>query len=218
MAIQHQNQTRMAELMAQRTKIKKRLAEHKEELRRVQRNVDRADEALSNVEYEIDIETIRSWGSTPDLAALLDGTRSMAFYQALVALAEQRGFHVMGQSYKTGQVGLHFGMDRAGIGGVERVAEAIRYFAVGLKSVPGLGCCFGLVTQDEDCAYELAYNKHSGCAVVVKMAFGREQARTDFATLEDALRHVEKHHWCENVIDIDQGLVLDGPETSPSAH
>lgn len=204
-----QEQTRMAELKAERTKIKKRLAAHKEELRRVQRNVDRADEDLLNIEYEIDVETIRSWGNTPDLAALLDGTRSSAFYQALESLAGRWGFNIWGQRYDTGQIGLHFGMDRAEIGGVERVAAGVRYFAPGMKSVKGKGCRFGLNTHDdENCAHELVYNKRTGKASVVKLTYAKDVESTDFAPLEDALRHIEQYLWCENVIDSGDAIEL----------
>lgn len=203
--------TRMQELESRRTRFLQQRASAQRELRGAQRKFDRTDERLREVEAEIDMETIRSWGGTPDLAALLDAGRSDVFYEALRALAQSRGFDVLGQRTDTHQLCLGFGMDRGEIGGVQRMAEGIRYFAAGMKSSRGNGVCFNLITREEGCAYELRYRKRSGEAAVARMIYGTDSNVLTFPTLEAALGHIEKYLWCENVLDAEDCGVLELP-------
>lgn len=204
--------TRMEDLKTKREKLKQRLAEANMELRRAQRKVDRAEGSLRDIEIEIDVETIRSWGNTPDIEALLDVSRSSVFYEALRAFAQQWGLDVWGQRLDTHQLGLSFALDRAEIGGIERVANAVKFFAPALKSGANGCACFNIVTHKENCAHELRYRKRDGKSSVVRMFYGTDDEKKDFPSLEAALGYIEEHLWCENIIDSAEGLSLEAPQ------
>ncbi len=50
----------------------------------------------------------------------------------------------------------------------------------------------------------------SGATKIVRMHHGFEDGIQPFASLEDALRHIEAEHWIEDIIDLSAGQELLG--------
>lgn len=194
----------LADLWKQLAKAEQKLAEATKELRIAERKEERASYVVSALREEIAMEQLRRWGSEPDLAELMasNGKSTMAFYQALGAVAESKGFGIGGKWADTNQTVLGFGLNRSEIGAVERVAEGIRYFAPAMKTIKGGWVRFAVSHREsESCAWELRYSMKRGAAQLVRQVYCHEDQVLDFKSLNEALSHVEQHLWCENVID-----------------
>ena len=153
----------LAALWRQLDKAEQKLAEANKELRSAERKADRASAVVSNLREEIALEKLRLWGDKPDLAELMASDRknsTMVFYKALEAVAASRGFYIGGMWSDTKQTVLGFGLNRSEIGGIERVAEGIRYFAPSMKTIKGGWVRFAVSSLDsESCAWSLRYSR-----------------------------------------------------------
>lgn len=203
----------LAALWRQLDKAEQKLAEVNKELRSAERKADRASAVVSNLREEIALEKLRLWGDKPDLAELMASDRknsTMVFYEALEAVAGSRGFYIGGMWADTKQTVLRFGLNRSEIGGIERVAEGIRYFAPSMKTIKGGWVRFAVSSRDsESCAWSLRYSKVRGNAQVVREVYCQEDKVLDFKTLDEALRYIEANLWVEDIIDAEPAAVLE---------
>lgn len=216
-----QQHNRLTELRAQLDVAEQRLAETSKDLKAAERRNERASEVVGGLREEIALETLRQWGDKPDLAALLDARASTTvFYRALTALAEDKGLFVGGMWGDTKQHAMRFGLNRSELGAVERIADAIRYFAPAMKSIKGVRggwVRFAVSHRDpERCAWELHFSPKKAGAQLARLTFGSIDEILPFTTLEAALRHVEEHLWLESVIDhLPDALEFHGVEEAP---
>lgn len=203
----------LAALWRQLDKAEQKLAEANKELRSAERKADRASAVVSNLREEIALEKLRMWGDKPDLAELMASDRknsTMVFYKALEAVAASRGFYIGGRWSDTKQTVLGFGLNRSEIGGIERVAEGIRYFAPSMKTIKGGWVRFAVSSRDsESCAWSLRYSRVHGNAQVVREVYCQEDKVLDFKTLDEALRYIEANLWVEDIIDAEPAAVLE---------
>lgn len=203
-------ENRLAGLWKQLDKAELKLAEASKELRIAERKEKRASNAVSALREEISMEHIRRWGRSPDLAELMKAKGTTVFYSALGAIAESKGFHIGGIWSDTNQRVIGFGLNRGEIGAVERVADGIRYFAPAMETIKGGWVKFNVSHHDsESCAWELRYAKKGGNAQLVRMVHGYEDQTLDFKSLNEALRNIESHLWCENIIDAEPVAALE---------
>ncbi|MFT0547000.1 hypothetical protein ACMHYO_11730 [Allopusillimonas ginsengisoli] len=201
---------RLVELEQAYSKALKALKVAEQECGAADRKRDRLRGKAESVKEEIAMERLKGMNGKPDLRALLDDSGdSQVFYEALVRLAESVGFNVFGKRADTKQTGLHFSMNRAEIGAVERRAHAIRYFAQAMRRKSGR-VFFGVSTTHENCAWELRWHVDSGHAVVAQMTYGSDFKTYDFNTLEAALQWIEANLWVENVVDQAEDVGLIG--------
>ena len=200
----------LAALWRQLDKAEQKLAEKNKELRSAERKANRASAVVSNLREEISMEQLRLWGGNPNLVELMASGGTMVFYRALEAIAESWGFGIGGMWADTKQTVLRFGLNRSEIGGVERVADGIRYFAPAMKTIKGGWVRFGVSTpNDPDCAWSLRYSKVRGNAQVVREVYCQEDKVLDFKTLDEALRYIEANLWVEDIIDAEPAAVLE---------
>ncbi len=201
---------RLVELEQAYSKALKALKVAEQECGAADRKRDRLWGKAESLKEEIAMERLKNMGGTPDLRALLDESGdSQVFYEALVRLAESMGIMVFGKRADTKQAGLHFSMNRAEIGAVERKAHALRYFAQAMRRKSGRAF-FGVSTTHEGCAWELRWHVDSGHAVVAQMAWGSDIQTHDFDTLKAALEWIEANLWVENVVDQAEEVGLIG--------
>ena len=73
---------RLADLAVQLAQATAKAAEARAELKKAERRSDRADEAVAAISYEYDLERLRLWGDSPDVAVLLVPGGSMCLYYA----------------------------------------------------------------------------------------------------------------------------------------
>ena len=203
----------LAALWRQLDKAEQKLAEANKELRSAERKADRASAVVSNLHEEIALEKLRLWGDKPDLAELMASDRknsTMVFYKALEAVAASRGFYIGGMWADTKQTVLRFGLNRSEIGGIERVAAGIRYFAPSMKTIKGGWVRFAVSSRDsESCSWSLLYSKARGSARLVRDVYCHEDKVLDFNTLDEALRYVEANLWVEDIIDAEPAAALE---------
>ena len=202
----------LAALWRQLDKAEQKLAEANKELRNAERKADRASGVVSNLREEIALEQLRMWGDKPDLAELMASGKNstMVFYKALEAVAGSRGFYIGGMWADTKQTALRFGLNRSEIGGIERVAAGIRYFAPSMKAIKGGWVRFAVSSRDSgSCAWSLLYSRKRGNARLVREVHCRADKTLDFGTLDEALRYVEANLWVEDVIDAEPAAVLE---------
>jgi hypothetical protein len=208
MQIQNEQAGRLAELAASLAQASAKASEAKAELKRAERRCERADAVVSALREEYDQERLRLWGSSPDVAALLEPNGSMSLYYAGQELAEAHGLGFGMQWADTKQTVLHIRLNRGEFGAVEKASSAVRYFAPFVKSKGGLKR-FGVHHRESgEFAVELRYAPKSGAAKVIRMRYGHEDSVMSFETLEHALRHIEEHHWIEDIIDMPAGQKL----------
>ena len=206
--------SKMASLRTQLDKAELKLAEAKKTLRAAERKEESASNTVYGLREDIALEQLRQWGNNPDLSALMESGRdsTMIFYQALGAIAEAYGFGISGHWADTNQTSLRFGLNRSEIGAIERIAQGILYFAPAMKPIKGAGGWVRFAVnhrESSSCAWELRYSKKNGATRLVRQVHGHIEETLDFKTLHEALRHVEQHLWCENVIDADTAAVLE---------
>lgn len=210
MQMQKNDAGRLADLAARMAQASAKASEARAELKKAERRSERADEAVAALRQEYDQERLRLWGDSPDVAALLAPEGSMCLYYAGQALAESRGLGFGMQWADTKQTVLHVRLNRGEAGAVERAAAAVRYFAPFVKAKAGMKR-FGVQHRESgDFALELRYSSKSGAAQLVRMRHGFEDSSQSFQSLEQALRHIEAHHWIEDIIDMPAGQVLLG--------
>lgn len=208
MQIQTKDAGRLAELAARMAQASAKASEARAEVKKAERRSERADAAVAALRDEYDRERLRLWGEAPDVAALLAPEGSMVLYYAGQALAESRGLGFGLQWADTKQTVLHVRLNRGEAGGVERAASAVRYFAPYIKAKAGMKR-FGVQHREScDFALELRYSPKSGAAQLARMHHGFEDSAQSFPSLEHALRHIEAHHWIEDIIDMPVGQVL----------
>lgn len=208
MQMQTTDADRLAALAARMAQASAKASEARAEVKKAERRSERADEAVAALQAEYDRERLRLWGDSPDVAALLAPKGSMVLYYAGQALAESRGLGFGMQWADTKQTVLHVRLNRGETGTVERAASAVRYFAPFIKAKSGMKR-FGVQHRESgEFALELRYSPKSGAAQIVRMNHGFEDGRQAFQSLEDALRHIEAHHWVEDIIDMPAGQEL----------
>lgn len=208
MQMQTKDAGRLAELAARMAQASAKASEARADLKKAERRSDRADEAVAALRDEYDRERLRLWGDSPDVAALLAPDGSMCLYYAGQALAESRGLGFGMQWADTKQTVLHVRLNRGESGAVERAASAIRYFEPFVKAKAGLKR-FGVQHRESgDFALELHYSPKSGAAKLIRMHLGFQDSAQPFQTLDQALRHIEAHHWIEDIIDMPAGQEL----------
>lgn len=203
----------LATLFRQLEKAEHKLAQVNKELRNVERRAERADGNVRALRGQIAREKLRQWGSNPNLAELMEAdskSSTMVFYLALEAVAASRGFGIGGMWADTKQTVLRFGLNRREIGGVERVASGIRFFAPSMRTIKGGWVRFAVTTRDsESCAWSLLYSKRRGAARLVRDVYGQQDQALDFDVLEEALRYVEAHLWHEDIVDAEPAAALE---------
>lgn len=202
----------LAALWRQLDKAEQKLAEADKELRNAERKAERASAAVSNLREKIALEKLRLWGEKPDLAELMASGRdsTVVFYKALEAVAASRGFYIGGMWADTNQTVLGFGLNRSEIGGIERVAAGIRYFAPSMKTIKGGWVRFSVSSRDSgSCAWSLLYSRKRGNARLVRDVYCQADKTLDFDTLDEALRYVEANLWVEDIIDAEPAAVLE---------
>lgn len=210
MQIQTKDASRLSKLAAQMAQASAKASEARAALEKAEQRCDRADEAVAALREEYDHERLRLWGDSPDIGELLSSDGSMALFQAAQALAEAHGLGFGSRWSDTKQSVLHVQLNRGENGAVERTAAALRYFAPYVKAAPGKSRIrFGVRHRESsDFAIELQYSRKTGAAKVVRLHLGFEDGSQSFGTLEEALRHIEAHHWVEDVIDMPEGMQL----------
>lgn len=204
--------SKLAALWRQLEKAEANLVEAKKLLRIAERRADRAGAVVSNLYEEIAMEKLRQWGDNPNLAELMDSSRNstMVFYRALEAVADSRGFHIGGMWADTEQTVLRFGLNRREIGGVERVADAILFFAPSMKTIKGGWVRFAVSSRDtESCSWSLLYSPKRGKARLVRDVFCHQDKVLDFTTLDECLRYIEANLWVEDIIDVEPTAALE---------
>lgn len=178
------------------------VSEAKKELRKAEARMDRAESSCEAIKEQIEIEQLRLWGRSPDLAALLQATSGYYFYKALTSYAEAFGFTVVGQWCDTKQRVLQFSMNRGERGAVARYVAAVRHFAPSVKPIKGGWARFSILHRDmSKCAWELHYSVKRGAAQLVQMSYGTVDDTLDFLSLESALQYIEDNLWKESVFD-----------------
>lgn len=208
MQIQSKDAGRLSELAARMAQASAKASEARAELKKAERRSERADDEVATLRDEYDRERLRLWGDSPDVAALLAPEGSMVLYYAGQTLAESRGLGFGMQWADTKQTVLHVRLNRGEAGAVERAAAAVRYFAPFIKAKAGMKR-FGVQHRESsDFALELRYSPKSGTAHIVRMHHGFEDGKQTFQSLEEALRHIEAHHWLEDIIDMPAGHEL----------
>jgi hypothetical protein len=210
MQMQSSQAGRLAELAARMAQATAKAAEARAELKKAERRSERADEAVSALREEYDRERLRLWGDQPDVAALLESEGSMCLYHAGQALAEAYGLGFGMQWGDTKQIVLHVRLNRGEAGALARAAAAVRYFAPFVKPKAGMRR-FGVQHRESgDFGLELRYSTKTGLARVGRLHFGQEDETHPFESLEQALRHIEAHHWIEDILDMpaEQQLLL----------
>lgn len=199
---------RLAELAARMAQASAKASEARAELKKAERRSDRADEAVAALRDEYDRERLRLWGNSPDVAELLAPDGSMCLYYAGQALAESRGLGFGMQWSDTKQTVLHVRLNRGEAGAVERTAAAVRYFLPYVKAKAGVKRFAVQHRESGEFALELHLAPKSGTAKIVRMRMGFEDSTQSFQSLEQALRHIEAHHWIEDIIDMPAGQEL----------
>lgn len=200
---------RLAELAVQLAQATAKAAEARAELKKAERRSDRADEAVTAISHEYDLERLRLWGDSPDVAVLLAPGGSMCLYYAGEALAKAHGLGWGMQWADTKQTVLYVQLNRGEEGAVQRAAAGVRFFALG-KPKNGM-VRFGVRHRESsDFALELRWSRKSGVAKIVRMRHGFEDGVQPFPSLEDALRYIEAEHWIEDIIDLPAGQELLG--------
>ncbi len=206
-------ESKLAALSRRLERAEQKLTDANKELRIAERREERASNAVSSLREEIALEKLRLWGDEPDLAELMTSYRknsTMVFYKALEAVAASRGFYIGGMWADTKQTVLRFGLNRSEIGGIERVAAGIRYFAPSMKNIKGGWVRFAVSTRDCDsCAWSLRYSKVRGNAQVVREVYCQEDKVLGFKTLDEALRYIEANLWVEDIIDAQPAAALE---------
>jgi hypothetical protein len=202
MQVQTENTERLAQLAAQLAQARVKASAAEAELKKAQRRVDRADELVSAIRAEYDQERLRLWGANPDVAELLNSEGSMVLYYAGEALAEAYGLGWGMRWADTNQTVLHVRLNRGELGAVERAKAAVLFFAPYVKHKKGMAR-FGVHHHEvSDFGVELRYSMKTGAAQVGRLHFGQEDGAHSFVSLEDALRHIQEHHWVEDIIDM----------------
>lgn len=203
-------------LRAQLVKAEEKLAIAKKAVKAAERAEDRASNLVEDIREAIAVAQLQSWGDHPDLAELMNSGEgsTMVFYRALGEIAARWGLHLGGRWTDTNQTVLRFGLNRGERGAVARVAGAVLYFSPAMKPIKG-GSREGWVRfavshqESELRAWELRYAKKTGKARLVSQSYGAEEDKHDFETLLLALHYIEKHLWCENVIDEEITTLLE---------
>lgn len=210
MHIQTERTSRLADLAVQLAQATARAAEARAELKKAERRSDRADDEVAAISHEYDLERLRLWGDSPDVAVLLAPGGSMCLYYAGEALAKAYGLGWGMQWADTKQTVLYVQLNRGEEGAVQRAATGVRFFAPYVKPKNGM-VRFGVRHRESsDFALELRWSRKSGLAKIVRMRHGFEDGVQPFPSLEDALRYIEAEHWIEDIIDLPAGQELLG--------
>lgn len=206
----------LASLRAQLVQAQEKLAIAQKAVKAAERAEERASNLVEDIREAIAMSQLQSWGEHPDLAELMNSGEgsTMVFYRALGEVAGRWGFGLGGTWTDTNQTVLRFGLNRGERGAVDRVAAAVLYFSPAMKPIKG-GSREGWVRfavshqEPELRSWELRYAKKTGKARLVSQSYGTEEDRHDFDTLLAALHYIEKHLWCDNVIDEDTTTLLE---------
>jgi len=208
MRMQSNEASRLAQLADLMAKASAAAAQARADLKRAERRVDRADDAYSELREAYDHERLKLWGSSPDVAELLASDGSSAFYDAGKALAESMGLGFGMKWADVNQTVLHVRLNRGQSGEVERAEAAVRYFAPFVKSKAGVKRFSVQHHEGGDFAVELRFSVKTGAAKVARSHFGMDREVLSFKTLTEALRHIEQHHWLEDIIEMPEGQTL----------
>jgi len=174
----------------------------------MQRRAERANELVTALSEEYDQERLRLWGSTPDVAALLEPDGSMTLFYAGEALAEAYGLGWGMKWGDTNQRVLYLRLNRGEFGAMERAKAAVLYFAPFIKATQGMKR-FGVNHHESgEFAVELRYSRKTGAAQVGRLHCGQEDGEQGFPTLEAALLHIQEHHWVEDIIEMQSATAL----------
>lgn len=181
----------LATLCQHLEKAEQKLADVNKEFRNVARKANRANNVVSGLREDIALEKLRLWGEKPDLAELMASTMqdTVAFGDAIRGIAASKGFRVGGTWIETNQHILHFSLNRDDIAGIERVENAIHYFAPAMKASKGWVRFAVSTLEEESGSWELRYSKKHGNAKLVRMVAIHDKDTLEFGTLNEALRY-----------------------------
>jgi hypothetical protein len=184
------------------------VAEARADLRKAERRCERADDSLAALRCEYDHERLKLWGANPDVSALLDVDCSSVLYEAARALAEAYGMGFGMRWADIDQHVLHLLINRGEDGALERAEAAVRFFAPHVVAKRGWRR-FGVQHRESgEFGLELRYSSSRGTARLVRMHYGVQDSQIAFKSLADALRHIQEHHWIEDIYELELGTAL----------
>lgn len=184
--------------------LNKRLGEHADRVKQKKAYFDQAEQQLQEEErqyYEVqllrDQALVESWGGEADWSVLLDDSSrySMYIYDLCTELLGRVGLRTAGAHHETRQKVLVVGFESGSDYELAEKRDALNQILPFIRAPRGEGAHI-CVESPEPSHYALCLKVHrqTGRASLCRLVFGREDDRTDFLNLGEALSFIQRVH------------------------